>query len=134
MLNPTGWYLFSVINSHLASSASRLQLHLYLSSPQNYLSLVVPPILSAGLLANHFYETNTCDKSLQICTRALFHHSQVPNKFWKIRETKAQAKFTFYLPNLSIKKGPISCLLLALSLPLSAQPYYFMFSPSPPMC
>ena len=120
MLNHTGWYFFSVRHSHLAYSASRLQLHLYLSSPQNYLSLVAPPILPAWLLANHFYGTNTCDKSLQICTRALFHHSQIPNKF-RLEKQRSKPNPPLTSPTSQSKRGQS---------PVSSLPHHFLSLPS----
>ena len=52
MFNHVTCYLFSVRHSHLASSVSGWQVTLHLFSSQNLLSLIVPLILPAYLLAN----------------------------------------------------------------------------------
>ena len=67
------WYLFSVRNSLLASSASGWWLCLCLSTSQNSLSLVIPPILPAWLLANQCFIKLIWVINLYKCTRALSH-------------------------------------------------------------
>ena len=58
------WYLFSVKHSHLASSASGLQLCLCLSYSQNSPSLVTLPILPAWILANQCFIKPICVTNL----------------------------------------------------------------------